>query len=183
MSEDLLALKKIKEGNIKTFEHVFRMYYTSLCLYATSIIGRTDVAEEVVQDLFYVLWKERDKIQIFATLKGYLYRAVRNKSLQYFERADVRKRYEDNVKAKGCNYNMITPEEQLHYKELERLINDVLSKMPERRFKIFKMHRFEGRKYNEIANNLSVSVKTVEAEITKALRTLRKEIEVYTQKL
>ena len=67
------------------------------------------------------------------------------------------------------------------YKELEALINRTLNKLPERRLRIFRMQRFEGKKYAEIASALSLSVKTVEAEMTKALQTLRKEIENYTQ--
>ena len=65
------------------------------------------------------------------------------------------------------------------YKELEALINRTLEKLPERRLRIFRMHRFEGKKYAEIASSLSLSVKTVEAEMTKALRTLRDELEIY----
>ena len=59
---DLFVLKKIKEGDIKAFESIFRLYYTPLCLYATSITGEQEVAEEIVQDLFYVFWKERESL-------------------------------------------------------------------------------------------------------------------------
>jgi RNA polymerase sigma-70 factor (ECF subfamily) len=68
---------------------------------------------------------------------------------------------------------------KIEYKELEALVNRTLEKLPERRLRIFRMHRFEGKKYAEIASNLSLSVKTVEAEMTKALRTLRDELEIY----
>ena len=57
---DLFVLKKIKEGDIKAFESIFRLYYTPLCLYATSITGELEVAEEIVQDLFYVVGKQRE---------------------------------------------------------------------------------------------------------------------------
>lgn len=73
-----------------------------------------------------------------------------------------------------------TPQDQLEYKELQSLVNRALGKLPERRLRIFQMHRFEGMKYAEIASSLSLSIKTVEAEMTKALQTLRKEIENYT---
>ena len=76
---------------------------------------------------------------------------------------------------------MLFRSDQLEYKELEALINRTLNKLPERRLRIFRMQRFEGKKYAEIASALSLSVKTVEAEMTKALQTLRKEIENYTQ--
>ena len=164
--KDLLTLTKIKNGDVKAFEQVFRLYYMPLCMFAASITGRMDIAEEIVQELFYVFWKERERLQLFHTIKSYLYGAVRNQSLQYWEHQDKDDTPDD-------------PQEQIEYKELEALINRTLEKLPERRLRIFRMHRFEGKKYAEIASSLSLSVKTVEAEMTKALRTLRDELEIY----
>lgn len=177
---DLLILKKIKEGDIKAFESIFKLYYSPLCLYATSIIGQEEVAEEIVQDLFYIFWKEKESLPILRSIKNYLYGAVRNRSLQYLEHRQVRYRYQQTVMAEESpETESYTPQDQLEYKELQNLINRALGKLPERRLRIFQMHRFEGKKYTEIAIQLSLSVKTVEAEMTKALYTLRKEIENY----
>ncbi len=182
MLNDLLILTKIKDGDVKAFEQVFRQYYMPLCLYAASITGRMDIAEEIVQELFLVFWRERERLQLFHTIKSYLYGAVRNQSLQYWEHQDVRNRYRDAVLSRPEKDDMPDdPQEQIEYKELEALIERTLRKLPERRLRIFRMHRFEGKKYAEIASILSLSVKTVEAEMTKALQTLRKEIENYTQ--
>lgn len=182
MLNDLFVLNKIKEGNIKVFEGVFKLYYSPLCFYAASITGRADTAEEIVQDLFYVLWKEREKMQIFQSLKNYLYRAVRNRSLQHLEHLEVRGRYRNAILAADANDSQTdnSPEEHIEYKELQELINRTLRKLPERRLRIFRMHRFRGMKYAEIATTLGLSVKTIEAEMSKALQTLRKEIENYT---
>lgn len=79
--KDLLTLTKIKNGDVKAFEQVFRLYYMPLCMFAASITGRMDIAEEIVQELFYVFWKERERLQLFHTIKSYLYGAVRNQSL------------------------------------------------------------------------------------------------------
>ena len=81
--KDLLTLTKIKNGDVKAFEQVFRLYYMPLCMFAASITGRMDIAEEIVQELFYVFWKERERLQLFHTIKSYLYGAVRNQSLQW----------------------------------------------------------------------------------------------------
>lgn len=89
--------QKIKEGDIKAFESIFRLYYTPLCLYATSITGEQEVAEEIVQDLFYVFWKERESLPILRSIKNYLYGATRNRSLQYLEHREVRYRYRNTV--------------------------------------------------------------------------------------
>lgn len=173
---DLFVLKKIKEGDIKAFESIFRLYYTPLCLYATSITGEQEVAEEIVQDLFYVFWKERESLPILRSIKNYLYGATRNRSLQYLEHREVRYRYRNTVLAgENPESESYTPQDQLEYKELQSLVNRALGKLPERRLRIFRMHRFEGMKYAEIASSLSLSIKTVEAEMTKALQTLRKK--------
>lgn len=179
MLNDLFVLKKIKEGDIKAFENVFRLYHSPLCLYAASITGQMEVAEEIVQDLFYLFWKERENLTVLQSLKSYLYGAIRNRSLQYLEHLEVRNRHREAILSRPFEPNTDSPEEQLEYKELQTLIDGTLLRLPERRLRIFRMHRFEGMKYAEIANALSLSVKTVEAEMTKALQMLRKEIENY----
>jgi RNA polymerase sigma-70 factor (ECF subfamily) len=181
MLSDLFILKKIKEGDIKAFEGVFRQYYSSLYLYAFSITGRRDVSEEVVQELFYVIWKERENIQIRLSLKSYLYRAVRNQSLQYCEHKNVEDRHREKVLNNSDlqGGTLYSPQEDLEYRELEDVVDSTLRKLPERRLRIFRMHRMEGKKYKEIAESLSISIKTVEAEMSKAYSLLRHEIEKY----
>lgn len=181
MLNEIFVLTKIKEGDVKAFEEVFRRYYTPLCLYAASITGEKEVAEEIVEELFYVFWKERKKLQLFHSIKSYLYGATRNGSLQYCEHRRVRMQYKESVLAKTAPPFSVDPQEQMEYKELQNLINRTLSKLPERRSRIFRLHRIEGKKYAEIASLLSLSVKTVEAEMTKALQLLRKEVENYIQ--
>lgn len=179
MLNDLIVLTKIKEGDVKAFEQIFRLYYSPLCLYAASITGRPDIAEEIVQELFYVFWKEKENLQIFLSIKSYLYGAVRNQSLRYFEKQEVRNRFREHILSDTDAYSEGNPQDQIEYKELEFFVNRTLARLPERRLRIFRMHRFEGMKYAEIAEALSLSVKTIEAEMTKALQTLRKEIENY----
>lgn len=183
MLDDLFVLKKIRSGDIRVFEQVFRLYYSSLCLYSYGITGNKDVAEEIIQELFYKIWKERDTLQILHSLKSYLYGAVRNQSLRYCEQHAVRERHRQHVMATHKEYPDNTPHEEMEYRELEEIINRALSKLPERRRIIFRMHRIEGLKYKEIADKLSLSVKTIEAEMTKTYQLLRKEIEKYTYTL
>ncbi len=182
MLNDVLLVNKIKEGDIKTFEYVFRFYYSQLKMYALGITGREDIAEEIIQDIFYRIWKERTNLQIMRSFKSYLYTAVRNQALQYIEHRSVRERHKQKVLAdneKGLGITQTDPEEQLLHRELEQIINRTLARLPDRRRQIFNLHRFEGKKYKEIAGELSLSVKTVEAEMTKAYQELKKEIEEY----
>ena len=168
MLNDVFILTQIKEGNIKAFETLFRQYYTPLRLYAASITGEPDVAEEIVEELFYVFWKDREKLEIFHSVKN-------------CEHQDVKRRYQDAILSVPVNIASPDPQEQIEYKELQQIINRTLEKLPERRLHIFRLHHTEGKKYSEIASLLSLSVKTVEKEMTRALRTLRKEIENYIQ--
>lgn len=181
MLNDLLILKRIKEGDITAFEELFRCYYYPLCCYAAGITGQMEVAEEIVEELFYVLWKEREHLHVFQSVKSYLYRATRNEALQYCEHEEVRNRYREAVLATASEQQLADPQQEMEYEELQKLIENTLKKLPVRRRQIFEMHRLEGRKYAEIAVILSLSVKTVEAEMTKALRALREEVEFYIQ--
>ncbi|WP_300700702.1 RNA polymerase sigma-70 factor [Bacteroides sp.] len=181
MLNELMILAKIKEGDIKAFEEVFRRYYSPLCWYAAGITGDTESAEEIVEELFYTLWKNREQLQILQSVKSYLYRAVRNEAIQYCEHQEVKERYQTSVQTAKESEASIDPHWQMEYKELQTLVQQALNKLPDRRRRIFIMHRMQGMKYAEIALALSLSVKTVEAEMTKVLRTLRVEIDNYIQ--
>lgn len=182
MLNDLFVLAQLKEGNVKVFEALFRQHYSPLCLYAAGITGSVEAGEEIVEELFYVFWKDREKLQLFHSIKGYLYGAVRNEALQYCEHREVRNRHRDKVLAHpDATASSSDPQEQLEYEELQALVARTLAKLPQRRLRIFQLHRMGGKKYAEIAALLSLSVKTVEAEMTKALKVLRKEIENYIQ--
>ena len=130
--------------------------------------GKWKWLKRLWRNFFYVLWKERERLQIFQSVKSYLYRATRNQSLQYCEHEEVRNRYRETVLTTSNPEQSTDPHQQMEYEELERFINGTLEKLPVRRRRIFEMHRLEGRKYVEIATQLSLSVKTVEAEMTKA---------------
>lgn len=179
MINDLILISKIKDGDIKAYEGLFRLYYEPLCRYAVSYVRQMEIAEEIVQDLFYIFWKERDKLPVFKSLKAYLYGAVRNKSLQYIEHLLICEKYKEEKLNENTEEDSPTPLDSLEYKELQERITKSINQLPDRRRQIFCMHRFEGKKYSEISAELSLSVKTIESEITKALQTLRKEIEYY----
>jgi len=146
-------------------------------MYGNKITGDMDVAEEIVQDLFYTLWKDRASLRIILSVKSYLYGAVRNKSLQYLEHLQVRKRYHQTVANEIPESDPNdSPQKILEYKELVQRIEFALESLPKRRRDIFRMNRFDGKKYEQIANEMSLSVKTIEAEMSKAIQTLRKSL-------
>ena len=165
----------IRKGDIGQFESLFRSTYASLVNYARTILKDKDTAEEIVQDLFYVLWRDRKKIKIKSSLNGYLFRSVYNKSMHYLEHQKVVTKHAGNIKP-GAGINTEDPIEILKYKELHERIAIIIGKLPERCARIFCMSRFEGLKYSEIAEELSISIKTVEANMGKALKEFRNEL-------
>ena len=175
MPKDSEIAGRIRKGDKKEFESLFRSSYVSLVKYAKTLIKDHDTAEEIVQDLFVRLWQEKEKFKIESSLNGYLFRAVHNKCLHHIEHRKVVERHAEEFSS-GQSDAIEDPSELLHYKDLQARIARILERLPERCGKIFCMSRFEGLKYSEIAEKLSVSVKTVEASMGRALKEFRKEL-------
>jgi RNA polymerase sigma-70 factor, ECF subfamily len=173
-------MKQLTFSDLQSFEMLFRQYYTMLCAYAIRFVHDADTAEEVVQDLFYKLWEKRAELQINTSVKSYLFSAVHNRCLKFIEHR--------NVEVKYRNYYLLhesevdsEPQDAHNVVELQGIIDTTLSSLPERCSRIFRLNRFEGLKYHEIAQKLSISVKTVEANMGKALKLLRKNLKNYVE--
>jgi len=175
MLRDTGITGRIRQGDIGQFESLFRSSYVSLVRYAKTLIKDHDTAEEIVQDLFFRLWQEKEKIKIESSLNGYLFRSVHNRCLHYIEHNRVVERHAEEMSYRQTD-SQENPSDILHYKELQARIARILERLPERCGKIFYMSRFEGLKYTEIAEKLSVSVKTVESNMGRALKEFRKEL-------
>lgn len=141
-------------------------------MYALKYTKVKHLAEEIVQDIFYKIWEKRSFINIDISPKSYLYIAVRNKCLQQINRQKIMNTYNKYIEVSDKKNNA-GPHENLIYTETLEIFNEALETLPERCCEIFKLSRFEGLKYSEIANKLSVSIKTVEANISKALKIFR----------
>ena len=136
-----------------------------------------DTAEELVQDLFYKFWEKHESLQITTSLKAYLFNAVRNNSLKYLEHLKIVDKYARNY-VPDEEYQEKT-DDLIKVSELQQKIDSTLDKMPARVSRIFKLSRFDGLKYKEIADKLNISIKTVEANMGIALKTFRKSLKDY----
>ncbi len=175
MKNDSEIIRRIRNGDKQEFEKLFRSSYVSLVRYAKTILRDHDTAEEIVQELFFRLWQDREKLNIKSSLNGYLFRSVHNRSLHHIEHQQVVSHHAGEVAARA----MLSSEpvtEAIYYSELQAKVAGVLDRLPERCRMIFRMSRFDGLKYNEIAEKLVVNVKTVEADMGKALREFRKAL-------
>lgn len=173
-TDDLFYFRQAQQGSIKAFEVLFKRFYSPLCLYAYRFTESSAFSEELVQDIYYLLWRDRNQIEIVYSVKSYLYEAVRNRALHYLEQLKVRERYGRVVNMNFSEfYSSNNPEAVFEARDMERRLSDILLRFPDRRRRIFYLHRFGGNQYSEIAKMLSISVKTVEAEMHKALKALR----------
>ena len=160
----------------EAFKRVFDEYYNPLCNFSSAILNNDTLAEDTVQEVFLHIWNKRKDIHIQDDIRNYLFSAVKNKSLEVLrkKKAEVIKisAAGDNL-IEGKSYNIV--EESSKYMRLERLYNS-LRHLPPKCREIFEMSKLEGLTYSEIAKHLNLSVKTVETQISRALKILRKNL-------
>ena len=155
---------------------VFRDSYTPLVRYGNTFLKDTDETEDVVQQVFVSMWEKRAQLDIHTSVRAVLYRAVHNACLNRLKHQKVRRDYAGDWK------NTQSDSEQtdaLEAAELQERINRAIETMPEQCARIFKMSRFEQLKYQEIADQLGLSVKTVENQMGKALKIIREALKDY----
>ena len=175
---EIPVFESIKEGNESAFEMIFRTYYRSLCQYAYSFLNDKDEAEEVVQATFINVWEKKDTLQIETSFKSYLYRMVRNACLNAIKHEKVKHQYAVHQLAFGDN-SIESVNQAVMRNELEWKIQEALKALPEQCRLVFQLSRFEELKYSEIAEQLNISIKTVENHMGKALKIMRDQLKEY----
>lgn len=172
------TLEALQAGDENAFEMIFREHYQALCCYANSFLQDRDEAEEVVQSSFLAIWEKRNTLFITSSLKSYLYRAVRNSCLNVIKHEKIKQVHVDHEMKVLSPADENTSDAVLS-NELEKQIYIAMQALPEQCLLVFKMSRFEELKYQEIADQLNISVKTVENQIGKALRIMREQLREY----
>lgn len=169
---------ELKEGDITAFEMFFKTYYQPLCNYAYSFIQDKDEAEEIVQSTFISVWEKRGTLDIKTSLKSYLYTMVRNTSLNVIKHEKIKQRYVGEALAMDDRTHESVSQSVLSL-ELEEKIQQAILTLPEQCRLVFKLSRFEELRYAEIAEQLDISIKTVENHMGKALRIMREQLKDY----
>src|SRR6187397_1742035 len=161
------------------FEQMFKTHFKRLHAYAFTILRDEVEAEEMVQQVFFKLWERNvrkdsfgENLSLSGSVSSYLYRAVHNESLNYIKHQKVRSNHRLHV-AYSMKNEVEHPAKKVMAGELEKKIHSALNELPEQCRTIFQMSRFDELKYREIADKLGISVKTVESQMSKALRLLR----------
>jgi len=179
---DYQIRKKIQGGDIREFERLFLEYFKPLCRHAYLLLGDMDQAEDIVQEFFYNFWKNREEIIINSSLNAYLFQSIRNNAIRCLEQQALKREYTEQLNT-GTLAGTGGVNQELGLKELNGVIESTLKKLPERCSMIFRLNRFEGKKYREIAEMLAISVKTVEADMGKALQQFRESLREYRNAL
>ena len=168
-------VQQIKAGNKLAFDEVFRLYYSHLCNFAFQFLKEKEAAEEIVQEMFFKLWEKHIELEIHSSFKNYLFQTVRNRCLNQIKHLVTKEKYKVyNQEQISLQENTVT--DTAVQNELANQIQVSINTLPTERQKIFKMSRNEGLKYKEIAVALNISIKTVEAQMGKALKHLRIEL-------
>lgn len=179
-------LKSLKKGNEKSFELVFKTYYSKLCTFAFDYTKQLETAEDLVKDFFVLFWNNREKLEITTSLSGYMFRSVRNSCINYLEREKKKNTslsYDDlsNINLKIQQpISQDYPIENIFAKELETYIHFHIDKLPDNCREIFNLSRFEGLSHKKIAEQLNISENTVKVQIYRALKKLRSAISTKT---
>lgn len=172
--DDIILLNLIRAEDKLAFKHLFETYFTPLCRFMHLYIDDTSTVEELALDIFTYVWENRKTLQIQISFKAYLFQAANNKCLNELRK----KRYTVSL-----SQNEIDIEEtnvmSLETEELYLLIQEAIMDLPDKCREIFHLSRNENFTNQQIANELNISVKTVEAQITKALKRIKTHLGDY----
>lgn len=168
----------LKAGDKTAFEMLFKQYYQPLCHYAFTYVQDRDEAEEIVQATFLTIWEKRDNLAIHTGVKPYLYAMVRNACLNVLKHEKVKQQH-IALEMAVAERSVESVTRTVMATELETRIFRAMDRLPEQCRLVFKLSRFEELKYTEIASHLSISVKTVENHMGKALRIMREQLKDY----
>jgi len=183
-STEPALLERIRSGDEQAFEHLFRSYYQPLCDFATTYVRSRETAEELVQTIFLRLWEKREEFEPAAGVAAYLFAACRNRSLDHLKHEGVVARAEgpggwagDPGSALGSP--PIRPDEAAQITELTQAIRQAVQQLPERCRAVAILRWEHQLSHAEIARALGVSVKAVEAHLTRARAVLRERLAAF----
>jgi RNA polymerase sigma-70 factor (ECF subfamily) len=175
LNNEQQIIQQLSRGDQLIFEGVYKTHYKELVLFALRFVEEQEDAEEIVQNLFYDLWTKRENINITSSLRAYLFSSTRNLCLNFIKHKKVEFKYKEHnaylLKEDSASENDTITEQELADK-----IDAAVEKLPSERQKVFKMSRYDGLKYKDIAEKLNISIKTVENQMGKALKFLRDEL-------
>lgn len=172
---EMLLKKAFESDTNKGIELMFRWYYRPLCSHVVRYVSSKEIAEDIVSDVFYKFHKDNVFSQVETSFRAYLFTAVRYSAYDY-----VRVEMKRSTSLEFAEYVTLLPEQQpdhiTQFEDLHKDVENAINTLPLKRRKIYLMHRYEGKKYGEIAAELGLSLRTVESQMYGAMQDVRKII-------
>jgi RNA polymerase sigma-70 factor (ECF subfamily) len=177
-------LIKLKNGDESAYKYLYDQYYSKLCRVSNFYVKDTFISENLVGDLFFAIWENREKLDIHESLNSYLFTSIRNRCFNYLKQAHVQREVSfTKIQETQLIYSMHSendlPVGILIEKELEDKIELSINHLPLQTKKVFQLKRREELSYEEISTQLNISVNTVKYHMKSALQTLRVELATY----
>ncbi|MEI6141009.1 MAG: RNA polymerase sigma-70 factor [Mariniphaga sp.] len=172
-------INRLINGDQTAFELLFHAYYSGLVVYASQFTFDKDEAEEIVQDFFVRCWQKHHSIQPHESLRNYFFSSIKNRSLNYLKHKKIQEYYIQQLSVISESH-LVYNQDLYSATELQEKIKNSISLLPERCREIFTMSRIQGLKNEEIALELNLSKRTVETQISHALKVLRVELKEYS---
>ena len=172
--QDLAFFQLVKSDDFKAYEIIFKKYYQDLYRFAYNYLRDQVPAEEMAQEVFSYMWEKRSQIEIKTTLKTYLYSAVKNKCMNYIKYEIPRK--QELEESHLALMTVTQPDQEEDNEKMKRHITMAIDELPTKCRQIFVLSRNAGLTYEEIAEEMEISIKTVENQMSIALRKLRKSL-------
>jgi RNA polymerase sigma-70 factor (family 1) len=177
MNDKIKHIQEVKSVDNATFEHLFTDHYDPLYRYCQTMVKDQNDTEDIVQSVFMDLWHDRGNLVIHTSIKAYLYKAVYFKCMNKIKHDKVASKYSNSI----SNSESSAVTDTLIIQEIADKIKETIESLPEQCRKIFSMSRMDGLRYNEIAEKLNLSPKTIENQMGKALKTMRVALSEYIQ--
>ncbi len=177
MNENTL-LERLHKGDNDAFQHLFMVYYQPLAIFANKLVSDIDLAKDLVQEVIVNFYEKHAEIHIHTSLKAHLYQSVRNKCLNHLKREQIIRTHHSQIFIENKSQEEVF-NDLLEETELEHQIKQTIDTLPNQCKRIFEMSRYQGKSNQDIADELSISKRTVETQISNALKKLRNKLSSY----
>ena len=175
-TEPVDVLARLKSNDRLALKELFQLYYGMVCKTIRRFIHDDALCEDLAQEVFLRFWEKRNQLEISSSLEGYLRRMAVNEALAYLRR---RKYFEEEITPSTPAETLPSGEEHLLHSELESNIRSAIDTLPPKCKTVFQLSRFEELTYQEIADHMGISIKTVENQMGKALKIIREKLSGY----
>jgi len=177
VDSELFIKQAFEVDPARGYELLFKRYYKQLCSHAVRFVYSRDIAEDIVVDVFGQFWSKQLHTSVVTSYRSYLFTSVRHAAFHYMKKNFGKEALTEDLGELSVAASACTPQQELQFQELVLKVEQVIRSLSPQNQKVFLMSRFEGKRNTTIAEELGLSVKTVEGHITKGLSILRKALQ------